>query len=250
MRLPDFLLPTWLAKLANPFICVSWLLKEQPLNPGWVSWVKDPYFLLAASSSFSLDQVTKAIVLNQLFYGQSVPYDGLIRITLTSNTGGAFGLFPDQTMALVVASFVAIGILFFLYRSHALSSPLLRLSLGLQLGGALGNLVDRIRLGAVTDFIDVGPWPIFNVADASIVVGIILLVFLLLSPTKQLKTTPPMGANGTVLLSVEGNADTRDGAQEVGRRIGCSLCSTEVTYTGGAWLCPGCGVTYGSREGQ
>ena len=217
------------------------------MNSGWVSWVRDPYFLLAASSAFSLDQVTKAIVLNQLFYGQSVPYDGFIRITLTSNTGGVFGLFPDQTMALVLASFVAIGILFFLYRSHSLSSPMLRLSLGLQLGGALGNLVDRIRLGAVTDFIDVGPWPIFNVADASIVVGIVLLLFLLLSPSKQLRTTRPLGADGTALLSVVGNAGSMDVARGTDRRAGCSLCSTEVSYTGGVWLCPGCGVTYGSR---
>ncbi len=211
------------------------------MSSGWVSWVRDPYFLLAASSSFSLDQVTKAIVLNQLFYGQSVPHDGFIRITLTRNTGGVFGLFPDQTMALVLASFVAIGILFFIYRSHALSSPLLRLSLGLQLGGALGNLVDRIRLGAVTDFIDVGAWPIFNVADASIVVGIILLVFLLLSPSSRERTaqTLSIGANRAGLLN--------DGSPESDGRVGCSLCSTEVSYTGGVWLCPGCGVSYGNR---
>lgn len=219
------------------------------MNSGWVSWVRDPYFLLAASSAFSLDQVTKAIVLNQLFFGQSVPYDGFIRITLTSNTGGVFGLFPDQTMALVLASFVAIGILFFLYRSHALSSPLLRLSLGLQLGGALGNLVDRIRLGAVTDFIDVGPWPIFNIADASIVVGIILLVFLLLSPSGRERTAQTMfaGANRAGLDFVKGDPNVSDGTRELGQPIGCSLCSSEVSYTGGAWLCPGCGVSYGNR---
>ena len=219
------------------------------MNPGWVSWVKDPYFLLAASSAFSLDQVTKAIVLNRLFYGQSVPYDGFIRITLTSNTGGAFGLFPDQTMALVLASFVAIGILFFLYRSHSLSSPLLRLSLGLQLGGALGNLVDRIRLGAVTDFIDVGPWPIFNVADASIVVGIILLLFLILSPSKERAAdrAPHIGANAAALPASVGVPDTSVGSLQADLPVECSLCSTEMSYTGGAWLCPGCGVTYGNR---
>ncbi|MCE2464622.1 MAG: signal peptidase II [Dehalococcoidia bacterium] len=222
------------------------------MNPGWVSWVKDPFFLLAASSAFSLDQVSKAIVLNRLFYGQSVPYDGFFRITLTSNTGGAFGLFPDQTMVLVLASFVAIGILFFLYRSHALSSPLLRLSLGLQLGGALGNLVDRIRLGAVTDFIDVGPWPIFNVADASIVVGILLLLFLLLSPNKQERTGQPRpyGAKGGVSLTVDRSAGMVQGDLGTALLLGCPLCNTEVRYTGGVWLCPGCGVTYGNRGAQ
>ena len=222
------------------------------MNPAWVSWVKDPFFMLAASAAFSLDQVTKAIVLNQLFYGQSVPYDSLIRITLTSNTGGVFGLFPDQTMALVLASFVAIGVLFFLYRSHSLSGPLLRLSLGLQLGGALGNLVDRIRLGAVTDFIDVGPWPIFNVADASIVVGILLLLFLLLSPSNRERTAQTMsiGAKGAALRLLEGDSEMNDGSLQADRQVRCSLCSTEMSYTGGLWLCPGCGVTYGHRGTQ
>ena len=221
------------------------------MNPGWVSWVKDPSFLLAASSAFSLDQVSKAIVLNRLFYGQSVPYDGFFRITLTSNTGGAFGLFPDQTMVLVLASFVAIGILFFLYRSHALSSPLLRLSLGLQLGGALGNLVDRIRLGAVTDFIDVGPWPIFNVADASIVVGILLLLFLLLSPSRQERTGQPrpLGENTADSIPRESNEGMVQGDLETALLLGCPLCNTEVSYAGGVWLCPGCGVTRGNRGG-
>ncbi len=219
------------------------------MNPGWVSWAKDPFFVLAASSAFSLDQVTKAIVANRLYFGQSVPYDGFFRITLTHNTGGAFGLFPDQTMALVLASFVAIGILFFLYRSHALSSPLLRLSLGLQLGGALGNLVDRIRLGAVTDFIDVGPWPIFNVADASIVVGILLLLFLILSPSKRESAGQalPIGSDGAVLPLRGGDAGVDYASRRPGQQMGCSLCSTEIVYTGGAWLCPGCGVTYGDR---
>lgn len=221
------------------------------MNAGWVSWAKDPYFLLSASSAFSLDQVTKAIVLNRLVYGQSVPYDGFFRITLTSNTGGAFGLFPDQTMALVLASFVAIGILFFLYRSHSLSSPLLRLSLGLQLGGALGNLVDRIRLGAVTDFFDVGPWPIFNVADASIVVGILLLLFLLLSPSRQEKAAQAQAieTKGGVSLPVDTNASMLHGQQRATPSIECPLCNIAVTYTGGVWLCPGCGVTSGTRGG-
>ncbi len=218
------------------------------MRQDWVSWAKDPIFLLAASSTFSLDQVSKAIVLSRLFPGQSVPYDGFFRITLISNSGGVFGLFPDRTMVLVLASFVAIGILFFIYRSHALSSPLLRLSLGLQLGGALGNLLDRIRLGAVTDFIDVGPWPIFNVADAAIVVGILLLAFLLLSPGRQVRTTATelALAGERVPLQVGQREEFVYEEQDSPPRRGCALCTTEVSYAGGVWMCPGCGVTYGN----
>ena len=73
----------------------------------------------------------------------------------------------------------AIGFLFYFYRTRALSYPMLRLAIGLQLGGAVGNLIDRLRHGAVVDFIDVGPWPTFNVADSSIVVGILLLAVML-----------------------------------------------------------------------
>ena len=69
--------------------------------------------------------------------------------------------------------------LIFFYRHAGQESLIVRLAIGMQLGGALGNIVDRLRLGHVTDFIDVGPWPIFNIADSSIVIGIGLMVFYL-----------------------------------------------------------------------
>ena len=77
------------------------------------------------------------------------------------------------------------GILLLFFRKQSGRGIWLRTSLGLQLGGATGNLADRLTLGAVTDFIDVGPWPIFNLADSSIVVGIILLAWLIYSPSKK-----------------------------------------------------------------
>ena len=76
----------------------------------------------------------------------------------------------------VVLSFGAIAFLIYFYRSYALSNPFLRLAIALLLGGAIGNLIDRIRLGAVIDFVDVGPWPIFNIADSAITVGIAIIV--------------------------------------------------------------------------
>ena len=135
--------------------------------------------LLLAPAAFAVDQLTKLLVRNNFELGESWPATGFLRLTYGTNTGTAFGLFPNQTLVLIVASIVAIGFLVYFYRAHALNQPLLRAAIGMQLGGALGNLVDRLRTGAVVDFIDVGPWPIFNVADSCIVVGMIVLVSVL-----------------------------------------------------------------------
>ena len=111
---------------------------------------------------------------------ESWPKTGFLRITNSSNTGTAFGLLQDQTAFLIVASVFAIGFLYYFYRTQALNNHLFKLAIGLQLGGALGNLIDRVRLGAVVDFVDVGPWPIFNIADSSIVSGIVILIAVIL----------------------------------------------------------------------
>ena len=127
-----------------------------------------------------IDQITKALIRGNLRLHESVPDDGFFRFTYTTNTGAVFGGFSDQTFIMTIASFVGVGILLYFYHSHSGSERLVRLSLGLLLGGAIGNLVDRIWLGKVTDFIDVGPWPIFNLADSAIVTGIAILVVVFL----------------------------------------------------------------------
>ncbi len=140
------------------------------------------------------DQLSKAIVLLNMYPGQSIPESGFFRITYVTNSGSAFGLFPNQTLFLIIASFVGIGILLVFYRIHRVSSPILRISLGLQLGGAIGNLMDRLRLGHVVDFIDVGAWPVFNLADSSIVVGLVGLLFTMLtvkSPPERERYSAP-----------------------------------------------------------
>ena len=111
---------------------------------------------------------------------ESIPTEGVFRFTHTTNTGAIFGIFSDQTLIMTIASFVGVGILLYFYHSHAGSERFVRCSLGLLLGGAVGNLVDRVLMGRVTDFIDVGAWPIFNLADSAIVTGIIILVVLFL----------------------------------------------------------------------
>ena len=129
-----------------------------------------------AVATFCADQLTKYLVRTNLQVGESWPSEGFLRLTHGTNTGTAFGLFPQQTLILTIASVVAIGFIVYFYRTHGGQTWLSRLTIGLLLGGAFGNLVDRLFAGKVTDFIDVGPWPIFNLADSSIVVGITLLI--------------------------------------------------------------------------
>ena len=144
------------------------------------------------------DQVTKGLVVLNMDPGQSLPGSGLFRLTYVTNTGSAFGLFPNQTVFLVLASFVGIGVLLLFYRAHSGNSSMLHASLGLQLGGAIGNLVDRVRLGHVVDFIDVGAWPVFNLADSAIIVGLIGLLWTL-SVSKDKRTPEPEPAGDGVL---------------------------------------------------
>lgn len=156
-----------------------------------VLWFRDRLLLSTLVVVIFIDQASKHVIKSNLDLYESWPRDGVFRLTHGTNTGTAFGLFPDQTFVLIVASFLAIGFLLYIYRTQTVPSRLLRFAFGLQIGGACGNLFDRIRNGEVIDFIDVGWWPIFNLADSSIVVGITLLIsFMLLNrEIKQIKVT-------------------------------------------------------------
>ena len=131
---------------------------------------------MTALIAFAADQLTKYLIRDSLLLGESWPREGFFRLTHGANTGTAFGLFPQQTLILTIASVIAIGFIIYFHRTHGGQTWLSRLTIGLLLGGAFGNLFDRVFAGSVTDFIDVGPWPIFNLADSSIVVGITLLI--------------------------------------------------------------------------
>jgi signal peptidase II len=140
---------------------------------------------LVAVVVFTLDRLTKMWVEQNVALFQARPVVGeYVRIVHTQNSGAAFGLLPERTTLLSVLSVVAVlGILYY-YRRIAGSSSLIAATLGMQLGGAMGNLVDRVGQGYVVDFVDVGipgGWRFwaFNVADSSIVVGILLVTFLL-----------------------------------------------------------------------
>ena len=139
---------------------------------------------------FFLDQFSKYLVREFLLLFQSYPAEGFFRITHTFNTGSIFGIFQGQNTAFILVSFVGVAVLLLLYHSQRFPTGLLRLSLGLQLGGAFGNLLDRVRLGHVTDWVDVGPWPVFNVADACIVTGLVLLAWMFIMSERSRPTQP------------------------------------------------------------
>jgi len=137
-------------------------------------------FLIAAVIVI-LDQWSKWWVRTNLASGATWLPDSLLwlspyaRIVHWYNTGAAFGMFKDASTILTVLAFVVIGAILFYYPQVEKEDWLLRLALSLQLGGAIGNLIDRLTIGHVTDFVSVGNFPVFNVADASITVGAILL---------------------------------------------------------------------------
>jgi signal peptidase II len=135
------------------------------------------------------DQVSKGLVVAQLEEGQSwgiAPWLApIVRVTHVTNTGAAFGLFPKLGGAYVVVAAVVIVIILLYSRNLPADRSLVRVSLGLQLGGAAGNLLDRLCRGFVVDFLDVNfwplkHWPVFNVADASVVVGVALLALMMI----------------------------------------------------------------------
>jgi signal peptidase II len=158
----------------------------------WLRVRSDLIFFVIAGLVVALDQVTKHLVRANLALGESVPEEGPVRITHVTNTGAAFGILQGQTLFLMVTTFFGLAAILLYYLYPPMEHGILRLALGLQLGGAAGNLADRVRLGEVTDFIDIGPWPAFNVADSSIVVGVAIIIgFFLLAESRQRRAQGP-----------------------------------------------------------
>ena len=135
--------------------------------------------LIVALTAFAADQISKAIIVATIDGGHSWPATGFFRFTHIGNTGSAFGLFDDQNTFLIVASLVGLGILVYFYRAHPNPGLLVKMSMGLMLAGAFGNLADRVFRDHVVDFVDVGPFWIFNVADMCLVLGLGLLLIMM-----------------------------------------------------------------------
>lgn len=139
------------------------------------------FLVLVAGVIIALDQISKSYVRANFVEQMDMwaPWDWLLpyaRIIHVSNTGVAFGLFKGMgAIFTVLAIIVAMAIIYYFPRVPA-NDWTLRLAMGMQLGGAVGNLIDRVYQGYVTDFISVGNFPVFNIADASITVGVAVLV--------------------------------------------------------------------------
>lgn len=129
------------------------------------------------------DQVTKSFIWNTVGPGGDRLEIGILswlRIIFVRNTGSAFGMFQGQSGVLTVLGFLALIMLGLLFYNNARRDALVAVALGLIAGGAIGNLIDRIRLGYVIDWIDLPRFPTFNVADSAVTVGVTVLVFSLL----------------------------------------------------------------------
>jgi signal peptidase II len=133
---------------------------------------------LFAAIAVGLDQLSKVAITSLVLFGESVSFVGL-RITPVQNTGVAFGLLRGYGSILAVAA-VLIAALFFAFGRRSVRAPLTGAALGLMIGGSAGNLLDRLVRGYVFDFIDVGFWPVFNLADCAITVGVGLLILKLI----------------------------------------------------------------------
>lgn len=140
---------------------------------GTRAWV---YAGVLAGLVVALDQVAKAIIEDQLVPGQDVDVAGPVGLTLSHNKGVAFGLAGGGGVLLLAFTLGALALIVYLFAQEP-QRPGMWVAVGLLAGGAIGNLVDRIRAGEVTDFIAVGAWPPFNVADVSITLGVAVLAW-------------------------------------------------------------------------
>ena len=155
---------------------------ERSLSAGPFHWLA---LLAVAFAAILADQITKAIVASQLELGDSVHLLGPLSIRHVRNPGIAFGLFSSWATAVTILTACAIAWMVFYFARSGARHPVLPVALGLLIGGSLANLIDRIRLGHVTDFLDLRFWPAFNLADTFIVAGVAILLVALVSAERQ-----------------------------------------------------------------
>lgn len=145
---------------------------ERSLAPGLAQWLA---LVVVATAAVVADQLTKQLVGRTLEVGDSVPILGPFSIHHVENSGIAFGFFASRTTVVIGVTALAVGWMLWFFARSGRRHPILPVGLGLVLGGSIANLIDRIRLGRVTDFLDFDAWPAFNLADTFIVVGVALL---------------------------------------------------------------------------
>jgi signal peptidase II len=146
---------------------------ERSLAAGPVQWLSLAAIALAALAA---DQLTKHVVTGQLQLAEGHHVIGPFWIHHVQNSGIAFGLFSSATAAVIVLTGAAVCLMLVFFARSGLRHPVLPVALGLVIGGSLSNLLDRVRLGYVTDFLDLRYWPAFNLADSFIVIGVVILL--------------------------------------------------------------------------
>ncbi|WP_141264164.1 MULTISPECIES: signal peptidase II [unclassified Neomoorella] len=143
-------------------------------------------FLLLVALVLGIDQLSKYIIRVNFQPNESLPViNSVFHLTYVNNPGAAFGLLAYKTPVFVTVTLLVAVVILVAYRFLPPDRILLRLALALMLGGALGNLIDRLRFGYVVDFLDFRIWPVFNLADMAIVGGVILLCWELLGPAGE-----------------------------------------------------------------
>ena len=159
--------------------------------------LRDLVLLVIALIVLIADQASKAwaienIPLNTTYGILPPPLGDWFVLTHITNSGAAFGLFPQMSIVFTFVALIVSVVIVAYYRSIPAGQWIVRVSLGMQLGGAIGNLIDRLRFGSVTDLLYVRPFPVFNIADASIVTGVGLLMLHLwrTSPKTEAQTAP------------------------------------------------------------
>jgi signal peptidase II len=145
---------------------------ERSLGAGRAQWI---VLLVVATAAVVADQLTKQVVGRTLALGESVDIVGPFSIHHVQNSGIAFGLFGSRTSIVIAVTAIAVGAMLVFFARSGRRHPVLPVALGLVLGGSIANLIDRVRLGHVTDFLDLVAWPAFNLADTFIVVGVAIL---------------------------------------------------------------------------
>ena len=165
---------------------------ERALGAGPLQWIALGAVALAAIAS---DQVTKHVVSSTLALGEKSDEIGPFAIHHVQNSGIAFGFFASATPIVIFLTALAVGWMLLFFSRSGRRHPVLPAALGLVIGGSVSNLVDRVRFGHVTDFLDFRYWPAFNLADTFIVVGVAILVAALVwtdtgSPSRS-RAVPP-----------------------------------------------------------
>ena len=145
------------------------------------------YFYFPIVFFLLLDQCVKYLVRTNMELGQSFPIIfGIFHLTYIENPGAAFGILANRRLLFLLLTIIIVGVMFYLYFQLRQKKSLTAFSLGLVISGALGNFIDRFFRGTVTDLFDLRIWPIFNIADICICVGLALLCYLLFFKGEEL----------------------------------------------------------------